>query len=85
MAFISASGVDIGLISNFSIRTFSTLGDINAGSDGPRYIFLMPSESRVSNIQTAFCSYHDSTRVSGSSFTSQLKAFARAKATCIAE
>ena len=50
-----------------------------------RRLILIPSESRVSNIQTAFCSNHDSTSVSGSSFTSQLKAFASARATCMAE
>jgi len=74
MAFISTSGVDIGLISNLSTSTFNTLGEINAGSVGPRYMFLMPRESSVSSMQTAFCSYHESTSVKGKSFTPHLKA-----------
>lgn len=77
--------MDIALILNFFVRMFSTLGERNAGNDGPRCMSLMPSESSVSNIHTAFCSYQDNIRLRGRSFTSHLKAPDRAVATCIAE
>ena len=47
---------------------------MNAGSVGPRRIFLMPRYSSVSRMHTAFCSYQESTMDSGRSFTPQPKA-----------
>lgn len=35
MAFRSSSGVVMGLMLNLSTRTWRTLGEVNAGSDGP--------------------------------------------------
>ncbi len=48
-------------------------------------MFLIPRDSKVSSIHTAFCSYHDNTIVSRKSFTPHLNTFASAKAICIAE
>ena len=64
-----------------STSTFSTFSERKTGREGLRYIFLMPKDSSVSKMHTAFCSYHDSTRVRGSSLTEQPKASARARAT----
>jgi len=64
--FKSASGLLIGLILNLSTSTCNTLGEMKAGSEGPRYIFLIPNDSKVKSIQTAFCSYQDKTIVNGS-------------------
>ena len=64
--FKSSSGVLMGAILYVSTRKFNTLGDINAGSDGPSRIFLMPRCSRVKRMHTAFCSYQESTMERGS-------------------
>ena len=69
---------------NFSMSVFRMFGVMNAGRLGPMYMFFMPSESNVSSMQMAFCSYHESINVRGSSFTVQLKASDRAVATLIA-
>lgn len=62
----------------------STPGETNAGRVGPRKIFFIPRYKSVSSMQTAFCSYHDRTSVSGRSFTEQPKASASASAILIA-
>ena len=41
----------------FSTNTFTTFGLKNAGSVGPRWIFLIPSERSARRTMTAFCSY----------------------------
>ena len=66
-------------------QIFKTLDDINAGSDGPNFIFLMPRDKSVNSIQTAFCSYHDKIKDNGKSFTSHSKAPAKVDAIFIAE
>lgn len=48
---------------------------------GPSKMFLMPRESRVRRMHTAFCSYQESTRERGRSFTLHSNASARARAT----
>ena len=80
----SCLGSVIGRISKVSSRILSTFSEKNAGIVGPRYIPFIPRESSVISMHTAFCSYHESTRVRGSSFTEQPNASARARATCIA-
>jgi hypothetical protein len=59
MAATSSSGVEILLISNFSIRVFATLGDRNPGRVGPRRIPSTPRESKANRTRTAFCSYQE--------------------------
>lgn len=39
---ISASGVEMGAILNFSTRKLRILGEMNAGSEGPMRMFSMP-------------------------------------------
>ena len=53
----SLSTLSIPAIPNFSTNTFTTFGLKNAGSVGPRWIFLIPSESSARRTMTAFCSY----------------------------
>jgi len=71
----------MGVRPNFSTNTLRTVDEKKAGIEGPMYIFFIPKARRVSNMQTAFCSYHESTRVRGRSLTPQSNAFARARAT----
>ena len=85
MALRSFSGVEMGMILKFLTSTFSTFGVTKAGSVGPSRMFLMPSDSRVSRMATAFCSYQDRTSESGSSFTPTLKALESASAIWTAE
>ena len=59
--------------------------EIKAGSVGPSLIFFIPRYKSVSNIHTAFCSYHERTIESGSSLTLHPKASERATATLMAE
>ena len=68
-ALMSSSGVVIGAMPYFSTRRFRILGDKNAGREGPRRMFLIPRCRSVNKMQTAFCSYHERTKESGSSFT----------------
>lgn len=75
----------IGFISKLSTRYCNTLDDINAGSDGPIWIPLTPSERRAKRSATAFCSYHDKIIDNGSEFTSVLNASAKDKAIFTAE
>lgn len=59
----SCLGSVIGRISKVSSRILSTFSEKNAGIVGPRYIPFIPRESSVISMHTAFCSYHESTRV----------------------
>ena len=81
----SSSGVVIGARPNVSTRTFSTAGVTNAGSDGPSRMSRIPRWSSDSRMTTAFCSYHERMRDSGSELTSVSNAPARATAIWIAE
>ena len=60
------------------------MGERNAGSVGPSRMFLIPRCRSVSRMQTAFCSYQDSTMESGRSLIPHPNASARAAATLIA-
>ena len=69
MAFRSCSGVEMGIILNFSTSTLRMLGVITAGKLGPNRMFLIPRYNSVNSIETAFCSNQDIMRDRGSSFT----------------
>ena len=83
--FTSSSAVLIGVRLNFSTSTFRMFGETKAGSDGPILMFVIPNESKVKRMQTAFCSYHERIIERGNSFTLQLNAFASSVAITIAE
>ena len=85
MASRSFCAVVTGMMLNFSTSTFSTAGVTKAGSVGPRRMVLMPRNSSVSRMQTAYFSYQLSTIDCGSSFTPTPKALESATATCMAE
>ena len=85
IAFRSSSGVVIDIILNLSTKIFNTLGEIKAGKVGPSLMLLTPRYNSVSSMQTAFCSYQESTIDSGNSLTEQPKASASTKAIFIAE
>ena len=55
----SFSGVEIGFMLNLSTNTCRTFGVINAGNDGPKWIFCIPNDNNVNNTATAFCSYQE--------------------------
>lgn len=74
---MSSFGVVIGAIPKFSTRKFRMLGERNAGREGPRRIFFIPRCNSVKRMQTAFCSYQESTKESGSSFTEHPNASGR--------
>ena len=74
---MSSTGVVIGAIPKFSTRKFRMLGERNAGREGPRRIFFIPRYNSVKRMQTAFCSYQESTKESGSSFTEHPNASGR--------
>src|SRR6185369_13732924 len=84
-ALRSASAVVMGPILKFSTRKLSTFGVMNAGSVGPSFIFFIPRCRSERSMTTAFCSYHESMKDNGRSFTPQLKAPASATAICTAE
>lgn len=75
----------MGFMLNRSTRTFNTLGEINTGRVGPKRIFFIPKESKVSKIHTAFCSYQERTSDNGKSLTLHLNAFAKEIAILMAE
>lgn len=57
-SLISSSTVPIPAIPKVSTNTFATFGDKNAGSVGPKWIFLTPRYNSARSTITAFCSYH---------------------------
>ncbi len=70
---------------NLLTRILSTFAVMKAGSEGPSFIFFIPSDNNVRRMQTAFCSYHERIMDRGKSFTPQLNAFASSVAIFIAE
>ncbi len=72
--FRSSSGVDTGEMLKFSHKEVQNVPGEKGGRDGPRVdVFFRPRYRSVSRMLTAFCSYQESTRVSGSSLTPQPK------------
>ena len=71
MASMSWFGSVVGSSPYSSTRIFTTVSDMKAGRVGPEYIFLTPRAKSVRSMHTDFCSYHDSTKVRGRSFTEQ--------------
>ena len=67
---ISSSTLFIPPIPKFSTNTLATLGERNAGSVGPKWIFFTPKYSNDSNTITAFCSYQAILNAIGNSFIS---------------
>lgn len=67
---ISSSAVPMPAIPKLSASTFITLGERNAGSVGPRWMFLTPRYRSARSTNTAFCSYHEILYTIGSSFIS---------------
>ena len=57
-------------IPKFSTKTLATFGDKNAGSVGPKCIFLTPKYNKDNNTITAFCSYQAILKAIGNSFIS---------------
>ena len=67
---ISSSTLFIPPIPKFSTNTLATLGERNAGSVGPKWIFFTPKYSNDNNTITAFCSYQAILNAIGKSFIS---------------
>ena len=82
---MSSCTVVINFRLNVSWRTFITPSEINSGGFGPMRISWMPRLNKPSRIATAFCSNHDKTILTGSSFTGQSKALAKALAILIVD
>ena len=68
-----------------STKYCKTFGLINAGSEGPRYIPLIPNDNKANKSATAFCSYQDKIIDNGKLFTLVSNASANASAILTAE
>ncbi|MOA68422.1 hypothetical protein D3C78_1960390 [compost metagenome] len=68
-----------------SLRIAIRLSVRKPGAVGPVTMFLTPNDNSVSRMTIAFCSNHDSTRLSGSSLTEQPRVSASLTASMMAE